>query len=355
MKKIKITIVLPSLKAGGAERVLSFVSQNLDKSKYHVTLLVLGFKKDSVYNIENVHTIFLNETRLLKALLGIIKYIIKARPDIMVSSVTHVNIIMALLSLVFYKTNFVAREASVISQISEHSKSIFSNKHLIKLLYPRFKKIICQSQDMLNDLKTTFKIKEHQLLVINNPITEMHPTKSMVNANGSMIKFITVGRLSKEKGHARILKSLAMLNYNFQYTIVGNGPLKSELEELVVKLGLKEKVNFINYTDKVSQKLSESDIFLQGSYVEGFPNAVLESCVVGTPVLAFNSPGGTKEIILNGVSGHLINTEKEWQNKLNNIGDLIKIEPKIISEHVKSKFSKDVILNQYAQLFTSLN
>ena len=48
---------------------------------------------------------------------------------------------------------------------------------------------------------------------------------------------------------------------------------------------------------KIIDYLSDSDFFIQGSYVEGFPNSVLESCSVGTPVIAFNCPGGTKEII----------------------------------------------------------
>jgi glycosyltransferase involved in cell wall biosynthesis len=89
-------------------------------------------------------------------------------------------------------------------------------------------------------------------------------------------------------------------------------------------------------------------MFLQGSYVEGFPNALLESCVVGTPVIAFNAPGGTKEIVENGINGFLVYDEGEFIEKLK--GNRV-WSPKEIRESVYRKFNKDKILMQYEQLF----
>ena len=76
--------------------------------------------------------------------------------------------------------------------------------------------------------------------------------------------------------------------------------------ELVNKLDLSSKITHVPFTDKVPEYLKESDIFLQGSFVEGFPNALLESCAVGTPVIAFNALGGIDEIIQDGVNGFMV-------------------------------------------------
>ena len=92
-------------------------------------------------------------------------------------------------------------------------------------------------------------------------------------------------------------------SYDFKYTIVGSGPLESLLKKKVVELGLEKNVDFIPYTNQVLNIVNAHDYFIQGSYFEGFPNALLESCTVGTPVLAFNAPGGTKEIVQEGVNG----------------------------------------------------
>jgi len=90
--------------------------------------------------------------------------------------------------------------------------------------------------------------------------------------------------------------------------------------------------------------LVKHNLFLQGSYSEGFPNAALESCVMGTPVLAFNVPGGTKEIIENDVNGFLVNTEVEFLDCLKNERDWNRDN---VINSVTKKFGRDTILKRY--------
>ena len=97
--------------------------------------------------------------------------------------------------------------------------------------------------------------------------------------------------------------------------------------------------------------MASNDLFLQGSYVEGFPNTVLESCFVGTPVLAFNAPGGTKEIIIHEENGYLVETEEEYEFYLNN---RLNLSPKNIRDSVANRFNKRKIITQYETLFTGL-
>src|SRR5690606_13086132 len=113
----------------------------------------------------------------------------------------------------------------------------------------------------------------------------------------NVIKLITVARLSKEKGIPRILKILSKLTIPFHYTLIGMGHEKDSIFYLIEKYALSNKITHISFTKNVSKHMKNNDFFLQGSYFEGFPNCLIESCVVGTPVIAFNVPGGTKEII----------------------------------------------------------
>jgi hypothetical protein len=64
-KKIKILFILPSLRAGGAERVVSFIAQNLNTTKFSPVLLIIGYEKDAAFSIEDIETHFLNKSRVL--------------------------------------------------------------------------------------------------------------------------------------------------------------------------------------------------------------------------------------------------------------------------------------------------
>lgn len=355
MQSKKILFVLPSLCAGGAERVMSFVSQQLDPNNFDVQLIVLGFKKDAVYNVDSIEVKYLNKKRLLTSVMALFKVIIREKPSIIVSSIGHVNIMMGFFSLFFRKTKFIGREASVVSKMNEFSKlNSKLNLTLMKIFYPRLSAIICQSEDMRNDFIHTLQLNPSKLVLIHNPITNVPTIIRSYNFNDKL-NFITVGRLSEEKGYIRILEGLSKIqNYDFHYTIIGSGPQLQMIKENVCKYKLTEKVSFIPHTSKVLEEVSQNDFFIQGSYVEGFPNALLESCTVGTPVIAFNAPGGTKDMVLSGTNGFLVENELEFLSILNDIDKLKSIDMDEVKKSVMSKFNAAGIIKKYENLFNQV-
>ena len=102
----KVVFVLPSLEAGGAERILSFISQNLDQTKFNSKLLVAGFEYQTAFEINNIEVKYLNKKRILFAIPSFFIYFLKHKPKIVLSSMAHVNIVMALMSRFFFKTKF---------------------------------------------------------------------------------------------------------------------------------------------------------------------------------------------------------------------------------------------------------
>jgi glycosyltransferase involved in cell wall biosynthesis len=351
--RVKITFILPTLFAGGSERIMSYLAQNIDVSKFDATLLVIGRAKEAVYVINNIKVIYLEKARVLDGIVPLFKHIKLTKPDIVLSVISHLNTLMAYMSIFFPKTKFIARESTVLSvdaDFSDYSKGFSFFGYLSKKRFNYFDKIICQSTDMLDDVTNNYNVKNDKLIVINNPITEIFEVKKDV-PKSEVIKFITVARFSKEKGVPRILKILSKINIPFHYTLIGDGSESDTIFSLIEKYNLKDKITHIPFTNEVSKYLAESDCFLQGSYFEGFPNCLIESCIVGTPVIAFNVPGGTKEIIEDGVNGFLVKDEKEFIERLNEN----KVwSPERIRKSVYKKFNKDKILSQYEELFMSI-
>jgi len=356
MTKKRILFVLPSLKAGGAERVVSFLAKNLDPNVFETKLLVVGFKKDSVYSLDNLDITFFNQDRMLNGIIPLFKFIKIHKPDVVFGTIRHVNILLGFYNFIFRHVCFIARESSVMSirnSISNSKKQI--PNFLLNFLYNHLDAIVCQSNDIKKDLKLELGIKESKLITINNPITQIKQLPTRKTKYSGKIKFITIGRLSEEKGHERILKGLAKVkNYSYSYTIIGSGPLELKIKDLANEFGIIDKIKFIAHTSEVLDYLSESDYFIQGSFVEGFPNAVLESCSVGTPVIAFDCPGGTKEIIEDSINGFLAVTEDDFNKTLQNLNEIPGFKRDIVRASILSKFSSQKIIKEYENLFLSV-
>ena len=353
--KIKITFVLPSLAAGGAERILSAISQNLDPTKFDPELVVIGFEKDTVYNVSDVAVTYLNKPRVLTGIRSLYKHFKTQQPTIVFSSIIHLNIIIAFISIWFPKIKFVGREASVLSEMGKYENFLLlkTQNLAVRLLYGRFDAIVCQSKDMMSDLIANFGVSKSKTVLINNPVDDSIPIKPVSKTN-EPLNFISVARLSNEKGISRLLDLLATLEFPFTYTLIGNGPEKETILKQVVDLKLEAVFNHIDFTNNVHDYLSKSDVFLQGSYVDGFPNAVLESCVVGTPVIAFDAPGGISEIIENAINGYIVNSKDEFITRLNQLNQSFDFTPEHVRKVVINRFNTSKIIKEYEDLFLKL-
>lgn len=359
-KKIKVTFILPTLHAGGAEKVMSYIAQNLNKTNFDVTLLIIGYESESRFDIEGINLVFFNKSRVLNSVFDLLLFLRKTKPNIVISAIGHLNILMSFITILFPKMKFIAREVNVISVLKNHSdqKQKINYSFLTTISYKLFDKIICQSNDMKNDLVKNYKIVTDKIIVINNPISDNFKLKEALQYHiEHTLELITVGRLAKQKGHLRILEALSYLNIPFKYTMIGDGPEKDIIFKRIKELKLESNIVHIPFTKSISQYLSESDVFIQGSFVEGFPNALIESCAVGTPVIAFNAPGGIDEIVQNEINGFIVDSVQEMKEKIELIyNDFDRWnDPIKIRNTVYDKYNSAVILTKYESLFKSLS
>jgi glycosyltransferase involved in cell wall biosynthesis len=352
---IKICLIIPSLRPGGAERVMSFLADHLDPERFATTLIVIESEKETAYEVKNIKVIYLNKERSREAFFVIFNYLRKHRQDIVLSSIMQLNIMLSVYAIFFWKTRFVIRETFVRGKDFK-SKLSFRLILLEKLQKIFIDKIICQSNDIYKDLIENHGYNSKQLVLINNPITNDPGPKKLGKKNSLDTKvwnFITVGRMAKQKGYERVIQALSKFNYPFRYTIIGNGHEKDKIFDLINELNLNKKITHIPFSKQVLDHLTQSDVYLQGSYYEGFPNALLETCIVGTPAIAFDAPGGINEIIQNGINGFIVKSEKEFLEKLEHLIYNIP-DPQIVSESVRNRYSKEIIVKKYESLFMDL-
>jgi glycosyltransferase involved in cell wall biosynthesis len=98
---------------------------------------------------------------------------------------------------------------------------------------------------------------------------------------------LSLGRLDNQKNHQLLLHALSLVkNENFVCLIVGDGILKTDLLLLTTQLNLNDKIKFLGQRNDIENILNASDVLVQSSIFEGFPNVFIEAASVAVPIIA---------------------------------------------------------------------
>jgi L-malate glycosyltransferase len=121
------------------------------------------------------------------------------------------------------------------------------------------------------------------------------------------LRVIYVGRLQPVKGVRVLVEAWPQVRASTgaRLLLVGDGPLRPELERRAAELGISDSVEFTGRSNSVPQLLQSADIYVQPSEQEGLPNSVLEAMSAGLPIVATNV-GGNVDLVDDGVNGFLV-------------------------------------------------
>jgi glycosyltransferase involved in cell wall biosynthesis len=308
--KIKLLIITPTLQCGGSEKFVSLLCNHINTDTFSVCLLIIN-NANCFHKINNtaIEIIDLKKNRVLFSLPAIKKIVKYFKADIVFSTANHLNIYLAIFKNQFNANiKFIAREANIVSITSRLAKMPAVYELLIKKYYKRFDLIICQTAYMQQDLLKHYQISAAQTVIIENAVQEIAdiPIQREREKAKKLYKFITVARLSEQKGIERLIHAVWLLNIPFNYFIIGEGNKRNELQKLIDELQLQERVFLAGQKEAPFNGLEDADLFLMGSYYEGLPNVLLEAGARGIPVVAFNAPGGIAKIITETENGLLI-------------------------------------------------
>ncbi len=171
----------------------------------------------------------------------------------------------------------------------------------------------------------------------------------------------TVGRLVPVKGHAMLLEATRILRAskeNVVLVIVGDGPLRKDLEESARRLGLETSVIFTGQQDQSFDFMNMMDIFVLPSLHEGIPMVVLEALALKRPVVA-TRVGGIPEVISHDISGKLV-TSGDASDLANGLKQLIEMPDKARAfamegrRQVEQEYSANTMANRTAAMYRSL-
>lgn len=356
----KIAIVIPSLRGGGAEKVMVNIVKKLDKSRFDIKLVLIKKEGPYVNLIPNdIAIVDLNSERVRYSVFKLVRELNKFKPDVVLSTLGHLNLVLiAIRPLLKINPKIIVREANTpsknMSELTKKKRIIFT--YLYKYLYPKADYIIAQCKEMKKDIIHSFSIDERKIRYIYNPldiqkIIDNREDKNPYRSNEKNL--ISVGRLTYQKGFDILIDAFKIINEKFpstHLTILGDGDLKEELKNKAKKLNISGKISFISFKENPYPYYYYADTYILSSRWEGFPNTLLEALACGTKVVATDCKSGPREILGNSEYGILVK-EGDHLSLAEGISKSISEEKKKINR--ADYFKIDNIIKEYEEIFLS--
>lgn len=315
----KVLFFMCNLNVGGAEKALVDVINNLDHSKYSITLLLLskeGMYLDKIN--ENIQVKYINDSS------NLIKFKIFNKIN---------YLFIKYLPKLFYKLHIDEKydveigfmEGIPMKFISnsnnKHSKKItwvhcdLMNHHWTKKIfnsgeeeqcYNKMDEIVFVSNGAKESFNKLFNINDVNQSIVYNPIIERDIIDKSNEKINTFDKFtiISVGRLDYQKGYDRLIKAHSKLvkKYPHNLVIIGEGQERLTLEQMIKELHVEDTVHLLGYKENPYAYIKNSDIYVCSSRSEGYSISVAEAVVLKKLIICTDIEG-PKEILQNGKYG----------------------------------------------------
>src|SRR2546426_2159979 len=283
---MRITLVISSLGRGGAERAMSLLANSWAEQGKEISLLTFDHGDAPAYPIHpfvNLRSLGLQarSSHLLKALLQNLRRIRvlrrairQSQPDVVISFMDSANVL----------TLLATRGLGMPIIVSERSDPSLYDigpvwNGLRRLTYPLSDALVCQTESALALFQTRIKVKG---CVIPNQVTVpvgLRQLKKQQGDSGRSHIVAAMGRLVPEKGFDLLLDAFSRVapgHPEWSLTIVGDGPLRTELQTQAEILKIRERACFLGEVPEPFPVLCAADLFVLSSRFEGFPNALCE-------------------------------------------------------------------------------
>lgn len=304
---MRVAFVLSALQAGGAERIISMISEAAVVRGWQATIITFDRPGDPIFHPLHPDVVLCRlalpgGARGLSALTLTIRRVVALRRTlrsgefaVVISFLTKINA-LTLLATIGSAVPVIVSERN---NAARQDASPWWNRMLDRL-YPRARAIVMQTEGSKIGLPAPQRARS---VVIPNPM----PVSAQAPADKRIL--VAVGRLTRQKGFDLLIDAFASVAGNFpDWTLIiwGEGPDRAALEQQTARLGLAQAVRLPGNSASREDWLASAGVFVLSSRYEGFPNAAAEAMGAGLPVIAFDCDYGPADMIADDENGVLV-------------------------------------------------
>lgn len=306
----KVLFFIPNLSVGGAEKVLVNLVNNMDKNKFDITVQTLfagGVNEQFLHeDIKLKHCFkktFKGNSKILTLFKPktLYKRFIKEHYDIIVSYLEGPT--ARIVSGCTDKDTKLVCWIHIQQENKETFSASFKNYDEAVRCYGAFNRIIAVSEYVKQDFLSLSNYQGKSDVLYNTNETEeilrLSNEPLITQLDNIFFNICVVGKLKKNKGIERLMNINKRLNeshYNVHFYFLGTGPMEEYMKDFAQKNDLDSQLTLLGYQTNPYKYVRNCDLFVCGSYAEGFSTAATESLIVGTPVCTVEV-SGMKEML----------------------------------------------------------
>ena len=368
---VRILFFIPRLSEGGAEKVLCNLVNNMDQSKFDITVHTIDKFDSKQYLKEEIHYKAVNccKTKLGKKLfsywfrlcaeLGMAyRFYVKDDYDIEVAYLE-----TAATKIISQSTNRNATKLAWVHCDLSKKEGISQSIEKVRKQYARYDKIVCVSRDVEDGFHKLFG-KDFETVVLYNVIDEdeiLRKAEEPVEWGDEPEerRLLAVGRLTKQKNLEYLIETCGQLRdtgYQFKLNILGDGPERKRLEEQIRALKLEKYVMLRGFTKNPYSWMKTADLIVCSSKYEGISTVVQEALILGKVVVT-TSCTGMKELLGDSEYGVIVeDLEKGLYSGIIMLLDKSELMEKYsqVAKERGRRFSKEKVESQTEKFFLEL-
>ena len=315
----RVAIFLPSLRGGGAERVMVNLARGFVERGLQVDLVLAKAEGPYLSQVpQSVRVVDLKSKRVLYSLPGLVRYLRRERPKALLYAMDHANVVaLWAKKLARVPTRVVVSVHSTISIATKRAKNMRGRMMplFIRKFYPWADAVVAVSKGVAEDLLKIAGLPKEKIRVIYNPvITPDLLTKAEEPVDhpwfrpGEPPVILGIGRLTEAKDFPTLIRAFALVRKErpARLMILGEGEERPKLEALVRELGLEKDVALPGFVDNPYKYMKRAAVFVLSSRWEGLPTVLIEALALGMPVVSTDCPSGPREILNGGRWGRLV-------------------------------------------------
>ena len=318
MQGLRIAVVTPRYTISGVSLAQWRFAAALARRGHRVDLIVGRCDEDlDVPDAPGVAIHVLGVERTLGMAKPLFRYLRRERPDVLFSAEDHLNTIV-LATAIMARSDARISGSSRVSPFDTYSDRLFTKRWALKwcarAVAWRADALTCVSQDMVGQYRTLFPHGRQVCVynILDEPAARARMTEPVEDGwfkgdGGSII--VAAGMLAPWKGFGDLIEAMALLlrsGRRARLVILGEGPLRSELEQRISQLGIAEHVCLPGRVENPLKYFAKADLFVLSSHVEGLPNVLVEAMLCGCTPVATCCPTGPREVLQDGRFGYLV-------------------------------------------------